>query len=365
MPERCSVTPGSTAPLGKASLSPLIQRADAERQWVSEGHSESAAAARLVAPVTRHLPAVSLPPSLPGPALSQPPAARRPRGTAPLTMARALRAVLLCAALTLLLERVSGDNGLDLADAFSDDSSLTPTPAKPRKQTGGTGTGDLDLADYFDFDSDKPTTTRSPKRTTTKAPKKRSDDGDLSLLDLFTPPHKTTKAPGTTKKPPKQNTGSGGIDFDLADALDDRNDNSKGNRGNSDRPSTPSSKGNKEGGSDLSDSDLDDLLGGDGYKPDERKKDDPLPPDDQKEVAMPETTIAGIASAVAATLLGAISSYIAYQKKQLCFKVQGSLNQAYVKGENVEAGTMSEPQAERSLLETQSEKPPADIANKV
>ncbi|XP_032886145.1 CD99 antigen-like protein 2 [Amblyraja radiata] len=247
-------------------------------------------------------------------------------------MARARLAVLLCAALTLLLERVSCDNGFDLEDAIPDDRTLMPTPAKPRKQTGGTDTGEcLHLLDFL---------------RTTK------------------PPRKTIKTAGTTKKPPNTDSDS---DLDLADALDDNNDKSKRNPGNPDRPSTPRSNGNKhkEGGSDFSDSELDDVLGGGDYKPDERKKDDPLPPDDQKDVALPETTIAGIVTAVAATLVGAISSYIAYQKKQLCFKMQGTLNQVYLKGENVEAGTMSEPQAERNLLETQSEKPPADVACKV
>ena len=33
--------------------------------------------------------------------------------------------------------------------------------------------------------------------------------------------------------------------------------------------------------------------------------------------------IAGIASAIGVALLGAASSYIAYQKKKLCFKLQG------------------------------------------
>lgn len=33
-------------------------------------------------------------------------------------------------------------------------------------------------------------------------------------------------------------------------------------------------------------------------------------------------TIAGIASAVAMALVGAISSYISYQKKKLCFGIQ-------------------------------------------
>lgn len=40
-------------------------------------------------------------------------------------------------------------------------------------------------------------------------------------------------------------------------------------------------------------------------------------------------TIAGIVSAVFATVIGAVSSFIAYQKKKLCFKQSGkdSINQ--------------------------------------
>ncbi|NXK54136.1 C99L2 protein, partial [Chauna torquata] len=34
-------------------------------------------------------------------------------------------------------------------------------------------------------------------------------------------------------------------------------------------------------------------------------------------------TIAGIVSAVVATVIGAVSSFIAYQKKKLCFKQSG------------------------------------------
>ncbi|XP_051876735.1 CD99 antigen-like protein 2 isoform X4 [Pristis pectinata] len=234
-------------------------------------------------------------------------------------MASTPTVLLLCAGVTLLLGRVLGDDSFNLEDALPDGTTLSPTPAKPRNPSGGKGTGDFDITDLLDFDtpSKKQTTTKSPKgMTTTKAPKKGADNDDFSLWDLLTT--KPTKAPKPTKKPPKK------------------------------------------GASNISDKDLEDMLDGGSYNPD-----DPLPPDDQNQVDLPETTIAGIASAVAAALLGAISSYIAYQKKQLCFKIQGSLNQPYVKGENVEAGTMSEPQAERSLLETQSEKPPADNTNQV
>ncbi|XP_072361979.1 CD99 antigen-like protein 2 isoform X7 [Scyliorhinus torazame] len=258
-------------------------------------------------------------------------------------MANALRVVLLCATFTLLTGGVLGDDGFDLSDALSDDHTTKPPPAKPRNPSGGKDTGDFDYSDFLDFDtpSDKQTTTKAPRRTTTtKASKRASGDDDFSLWDILptTPsPRKTTKSPKTPKKPQK---------------------------GNSDDPSVPGSKRNgkpKGGAADLSDKDLEDLLDG-GYKPDGKKQGDNIPSDDQDQVAMPETTIAGIASAVAAALLGVVSSYIAYQKKQLCFKIQEGFN---VKGENAEAGKMAAPQAEQSLLQTQSEKPPADIANQI
>ncbi|XP_072361974.1 CD99 antigen-like protein 2 isoform X2 [Scyliorhinus torazame] len=284
-------------------------------------------------------------------------------------MANALRVVLLCATFTLLTGGVLGDDGFDLSDALSDDHTTKPPPAKPRNPSGGKDTGDFDYSDFLDFDtpSDKQTTTKAPRRTTTtKASKRASGDDDFSLWDILptTPsPRKTTKSPKTPKKPQKGNSDSN--DFDLSDALDDSNDNAgKRGKGDSDDPSVPGSKRNgkpKGGAADLSDKDLEDLLDG-GYKPDGKKQGDNIPSDDQDQVAMPETTIAGIASAVAAALLGVVSSYIAYQKKQLCFKIQEGFN---VKGENAEAGKMAAPQAEQSLLQTQSEKPPADIANQI
>ncbi|XP_072451653.1 CD99 antigen-like protein 2 isoform X5 [Chiloscyllium punctatum] len=242
-------------------------------------------------------------------------------------MSNALRVILLCATFTLLTGQVlGGSDDFDLFDAISDDVTPKPTPAKPHNPSGGKDSGDFNIWD---------------------------------LLQTTPPPRKTPKSPKATKKTPKKgNSGKSdpndfGLDFDLSDAIDDRNDN----RG----------KGEKDdsGTSNISDKDLEDLLGGGDYKPDKKKSGGNVPPSDQDQVAMPETTIAGIASAIGAALLGAVSSYIAYQKKQLCFKIQGSLNQQYVKGENAEAGAMSEPQAERSLLQTQSEKPPADNINQV
>ncbi|XP_046529853.1 CD99 antigen-like protein 2 [Equus quagga] len=154
----------------------------------------------------------------------------------------------------------------------------------------------------------------------------------------------TTKRPATTKAPAKP----AGADFDLADALDDRNDPNDGRR----KPSA--------GGGGFSDKDLEDIAWGGGYKPDKGKGDDPYGSNDDPASGMSaETgTIAGVASALAMALIGAVSSYISYQQKKFCFSIQQGLNADYVKGENLEAVVCEEPQVKYSALQTQSAEPP-------
>uniref|UniRef100_A0A8D0F9A5 CD99 antigen-like protein 2 n=1 Tax=Strix occidentalis caurina TaxID=311401 RepID=A0A8D0F9A5_STROC len=76
-------------------------------------------------------------------------------------------------------------------------------------------------------------------------------------------------------------------------------------------------------------------------------------------------TIAGIASALAMALIGAVSSYISYQQKKFCFSIQQGLNAEYVKGENMEAVVSEEPQVKYSVLETQSAEPPKQDSAKI
>ncbi|XP_036082287.1 CD99 antigen-like protein 2 isoform X6 [Rousettus aegyptiacus] len=159
----------------------------------------------------------------------------------------------------------------------------------------------------------------------------------------------TTKRPGTTRAPAKP----AGSDFDLADALDDRNDQYDGRR----KPSA--------GGGGFSDKDLEDVLGGGDYKPDKGRGDGRYGSNDDSEAGMsPETgTIAGVASALAMALIGAVSSYISYQQKKFCFRIQHAaegqegLNADYVKGENLEAVVCEEPQVKYSALPPQSAEP--------
>ncbi|XP_074247737.1 CD99 antigen-like protein 2 isoform X5 [Saimiri boliviensis] len=154
----------------------------------------------------------------------------------------------------------------------------------------------------------------------------------------------TTRRPVTTRAP----ANILGDDFDLADALDDRNDRDDGRR----KPSA--------GGGGFSDKDLEDILGGGEYKPDKGKGDGRYgSSDDPGSDMVAETgTIAGVASALAMALIGAVSSYISYQQKKFCFSIQQGLNADYVKGENLEAVVCEEPQVKYSALHTQSAEPP-------
>ncbi|KAM5196324.1 CD99 antigen-like protein 2 isoform 2-T2 [Hipposideros larvatus] len=152
------------------------------------------------------------------------------------------------------------------------------------------------------------TTTKRPG--TTRAPAKPAGT-DFDLADAF------GDQDDGPRKPSAGGGGGGGggggaKDFDLADALDDQNDRDGGRR-----------KPNTEGGG-FSDKDLEDVLGGGDYKPDKGRGDDRYGSNDDSESGMsPETgTIAGVASALAMALIGAVSSYISYQQKKFCFRIQ-------------------------------------------
>ncbi|KFO37448.1 CD99 antigen-like protein 2 [Fukomys damarensis] len=155
----------------------------------------------------------------------------------------------------------------------------------------------------------------------------------------------TTRRPDAAKAPANPAVD----DFSLADALDDRNDRDDG-------PKKPSAGG----GEGFSDKDLEDTLSG-GYRPDKNKGDGGYGSSDDpgSGLSVETGTIAGVASALAMALFGAVSSYISYQQKKFCFSIQQGLNADYVKGENLEAVVSEEPQVKYSALQTQSaESPP-------
>ncbi|XP_040886734.1 CD99 antigen-like protein 2 isoform X2 [Toxotes jaculatrix] len=211
---------------------------------------------------------------------------------------RCLRSLSLLLVLLLLppLEVLSQD--FDLSDALDDKDSKAPTP--PPHPAGGPG-GEGDQEDLSKI---------SGTTTTTKAP-----------------PKVIPKAPTGTKAPVKPKPKPGGFsDDDLLDISKDPN-----------------------------------------YKPDKGKgglpsgdKDQINQYDDNTETTAEVGTIAGIVSAVAMALVGAISSYISYQKKKLCFSIQQSLNTDMVKGENPEVVVAAEPPVQQSLLEPSSAEPPTE-----
>nr|XP_025034616.1 CD99 antigen-like protein 2 isoform X2 [Pelodiscus sinensis] len=247
-----------------------------------------------------------------------------------------------------------GDSSDDfsLADALDDFPTKRPTPKLPRKPSSGTG--DFDLSDFFDT---PPETTTKPGKATTKPYPKKPDD--ISLWDVI---HTTTtKKPRTTKAPPKKNPAKDPMDFDLADALDDQNEGKGGGKPNVKPDNGSKGKGNPSRGGKkaFSDEDLVGVLDDGDYHPDKKKGGGGGGSSDYDAGTTAETgTIAGIASALAMALIGAVTSYISYQQKKFCFSIQQGLNAEYVKGENTEAVVTEEPQVKYSVLETQSAEPP-------
>ncbi|NWS50454.1 C99L2 protein, partial [Probosciger aterrimus] len=202
----------------------------------------------------------------------------------------------------------------------------------------------FDLADYFDT---TPETTTKPAKPTPK-PFLRPGKPDNSFWDAI---RTTTKQPKTTGAPHKHNPAKNPMDFDLADALDDKNDGKDARR-----PDIRPDEG-------ISDDDLASIVDG-GYSPDKKKG------GSHGFVSLAGTvaetgTIAGIASGLAMALIGAVTSYISYQQKKFCFSIQQGLNSEYVKGENMEAVVSEEPQVKYSVLETQSAEPPKQDSAKM
>uniref|UniRef100_A0A8B9QU24 CD99 antigen-like protein 2 n=1 Tax=Anas platyrhynchos TaxID=8839 RepID=A0A8B9QU24_ANAPL len=229
--------------------------------------------------------------------------------------------------------------GFNLEDALG---PVPPTPKGAKKPSGGTGGREFDLADYFDDPLE--TTTRPAKPTPKPFPRPGKPDNSFGDVIRTT----TTKRPKTTRPPPRHNPGN---DFDLADALDDSNDMKGGGQPNV-RP-----------GEAFSDDDLASIVDG-GYSPD-KKKGAGGNTNNEGSSTVETGTIAGIASALAMALVGAVSSYISYQQKKFCFSIQQGLNAEYVKGENMEAVVSEEPQVKYSVLETQSAEPPKQDSAKI
>nr|XP_046238086.1 CD99 molecule isoform X1 [Scatophagus argus] len=217
----------------------------------------------------------------------------------------------LCLRSFLLFFLVTGalTQGFDLSDGLDD---LAPTPAKPKEQP------------------------KQPEKP------KTNDDFGLDLGDALGP-DPTPKPDKPAVNPPK--TGGGGLD--LEDAL------GPDPKPKPDKPAVNPPKSGGGGGS-FDDSDLFEVGGGD-YKPDGGRSggramdpgNDPQGGADQPQAAA-SGPIAGIVSAIGVALLGAASSYFAYQKKKLCFKLQGGADPESGKGQPGQ----SDPQVFSNLLKS-------------
>ncbi|XP_042615808.1 CD99 antigen-like protein 2 isoform X3 [Cyprinus carpio] len=233
----------------------------------------------------------------------------------------------------LVLKGISQD--LDLADAFDSSEQTKPPPkvdpavkpvkptakepAKP-KQTEET------LTDLFDATIRPGLLPRTPPSLlqTTVPPRKAQSDGDLNLEDALNPDNDIR---GKGKDSGKGNAFS---DLDLEDVGNDNSykpDKGKGGKGGS-------SSGH-------SGSDLD-------------------PADDNYDTMAETGTIAGIVSAIGMALVGAVGSYISYQKKKLCFSIQQSLNADMVKADAPDAVVAQEPQVQQTLLQPPNAEPPTE-----
>ncbi|XP_069031354.1 CD99 molecule isoform X1 [Embiotoca jacksoni] len=212
----------------------------------------------------------------------------------------------------------------------------------------GTLSQEFDLGDAI---GDPLPTPAKPKELP-KTPDNPQPDGGLSfdLGDAVDEGKPKTQ----TEKPKKPSSGDSGdsFGFDLEDALKP-DPNPK-----PDKPAVnpPREGGGGGGGGTFDDSDLVNVGAGD-YKPDGGNSGgnggdpgyDPHGGADQPQAGGGSGPIAGIVSAVGVALLGAASSYFAYQKKKLCFKLQGGADPESGKGHH---GTHSEPQVLSNLLRT-------------
>ncbi|XP_051783245.1 CD99 antigen-like [Erpetoichthys calabaricus] len=168
---------------------------------------------------------------------------------------------------------------------------------------------------------------------------------DFDLSDAFDEPKPTAKP--TPKSPPKiPNTPpkNPSNEFDLGDAFGE---------GVDPKPTVkPPIKNPGSSGGNFGDSDLHDVAGDDGYQPDKGKGGPHVGPASDGEQyeeggAQEGGKVAGIVGAVAMALVGAASSYFAYQKKKLCFKQSGDVES----GNKGQRGTNSALQVFSSLLQ--------------
>ncbi|CAN9497483.1 unnamed protein product [Ophioblennius macclurei] len=218
----------------------------------------------------------------------------------------------------LLSWTFSQDAGFDLSDAF-DDLDPVPTPAKPKADKPKEGGGD------FGFDLEDALKPDSGKKPADNPPKSGGSDTELDLFDALGPDdHPKPDKPAV--KPPNSGGGGGGGTLSDDDLLVLTGGGGGGGGGGNYEPDG----GRPAGGGGNTNYDSYDHHGG---------------ADEPQEAG--SGPIAGIVSAVGVALLGAASSYVAYQKKKLCFKLQGGADP-----EKGHRGTHSQPQVLSNLLQS-------------
>ncbi|XP_030427958.1 CD99 antigen-like isoform X2 [Gopherus evgoodei] len=86
----------------------------------------------------------------------------------------------------------------------------------------------------------------------------------------------------------------------------------------------------------------------DGNLPPEKRGEDDTNPKSGGDAAASQGVIPGIISAVVVAVVGAVSSFIAYQKKKLCFKASGDQENVNMESQQ---GAHAEPPVQRTLLQ--------------
>ncbi|KYO41135.1 CD99 antigen isoform X3 [Alligator mississippiensis] len=151
------------------------------------------------------------------------------------------------------------------------------------------------------------------------------DDLGLDLADALDV--STSKQPGIPTKKPHSD------DFSLEDALG-------GGDPRKPPPAHPGGTGN--GGGDFKDTDL-----LDGRSPPETSGGESDKKKSNGDTEASQGVVPGIISAVVVAVVGAVSSFIAYQKKKLCFKSSGDQENVNMESHQ---GAQAEPPVQRTLL---------------
>lgn len=210
--------------------------------------------------------------------------------------------VLFC--LLFLIAGIRGQEDFDLGQAVGDDPTVAPTPEKK-----------IDPAVKPDVPKPATLAPKADPKPATSAPKPApNDDAGFDLSDAF-----GGAEPTTQKTQPGHGGGGGGggslDDRDLIDAAGGlpANDPSEHDGKPSGRAMQPSSGGQEEG-----------------------------------QGQEKQSVIAGVLSALGVAAVGAVSSFIAYQKKKLCFKGQAE-DPENVNMDN-QKGDQNDPQVQTNLL---------------